>query len=120
MFHFHKTCLKSLKISSLFSGRIIISSTFLGFSSGFTILSSFDLATASVILFPINSPVLWTTFWKHLLKNLVLFPIIVYYKFPDPLTYFLVLDSIEISRHFYLLISNVKLISSAISNGLPF
>ena len=60
MFHFYNTFLNSFNISSLFSGGIIISST--GF--GFTILLSFNLATASAILFPINSPVLWTTFFE--------------------------------------------------------
>ena len=37
---------------SLFSGGIIISST----GSCFSILSSFDVVTASTILFPMNSP----------------------------------------------------------------
>ena len=47
---------------SLFSSGTIISSTFLEFSSGFAILSPFPLVTASAILFPKNSPALWTTF----------------------------------------------------------
>ena len=37
---------------------MIISST----GSYFSILLSFDVVTASAILFPINSPALWTTF----------------------------------------------------------
>ena len=51
-------CLNSFNISSLFSGGIIISSTFLKFVSDFTILSA--------ILFPkklsFTLAVLWTTF----------------------------------------------------------
>ena len=51
-------CLNSFNISSLFSGGIIISSTFLEFVSDFTILSA--------ILFPkklsFTLAVLWTTF----------------------------------------------------------
>ena len=73
MFHFYNTCLNSLDISHLFSGGIIISSTFLGCLSitcfGFTILSSFDLATASAIFFPENLPALWTTFLEAVFKN---------------------------------------------------
>ena len=61
MFHFYTTFLNFLNISSLASGEIIISSTG---SSCFTILSSFDLVNATSILFPKNSPVLWTTFLK--------------------------------------------------------
>ena len=63
--HCYNTCLNSFNISALFSGRLIISSTFIEFSlvTGFalTILSSFDLATASAIFFSKNAPVLWTT-----------------------------------------------------------
>ena len=62
MFHFYTTCLNSFNVSSLISGGVFISSA--GFV--FTTLSSFDLATASAILFPINSSVasaaLWATF----------------------------------------------------------
>ena len=45
-------------IFTLFSGSIVISST--GFV--FTILLPHSLVTASAILFPKNSAVLWTTF----------------------------------------------------------
>ena len=38
---------------------MIISSTIIGFSSA---LSSFDLVTVSAVLFPKNSPALWTTY----------------------------------------------------------
>ena len=63
MFHFYNTF---LNISSLFSGGITIFST----GSCFSILSSSDLvrvakifdSNASAILFPKNSPALWTTF----------------------------------------------------------
>ena len=62
MFHFYNNCLSSFNIFSLFSSAIIISSKFPGFSSitcfGFTILSLFDFATASAILYPKNLPVL--------------------------------------------------------------
>ena len=60
MFHFYNTCLNSFNISSFFSGGVIISSTFLEFSSitgfVFTILSLYDKITASAILIPKNSP----------------------------------------------------------------
>ena len=53
MFHFYiNTCLESFNIASLYSCGIIIFST--GFC--FTILLSHDLGSASVVLFPINSP----------------------------------------------------------------
>ena len=45
-------------ISSLFSVGITISST----GSFFSILSLFDLVTASAILFPMNGPALWTIY----------------------------------------------------------
>ena len=60
-------------ISYLFSGGIIISSTFLEFSS----VTSFDFTSSSAILFTVNSPiasaVLWITFWDLFIKHLVLF-----------------------------------------------
>ena len=56
MLHFHNTFVNLFNISSLFSGGIIIYST----GSCFTILSSLELVTASEILFPKNSPALWT------------------------------------------------------------
>ena len=43
----------------LFRGGIIISST----GSCFSILSSSDLVIAFAILFPMNLPALWTTFF---------------------------------------------------------
>ena len=70
MFHFYNTCLNSFNTSTYLPGGIIISSTFPEFSSitclGFTILSA--------ILFPKNSPVLYTTFLEA-----VLYPIIVFH-----------------------------------------
>ena len=55
-------------ISSFFSDRIIICS--IGFA--FTILSLYDLASESAILFPKNSPVAsatsWTTFLETVFK----------------------------------------------------
>ena len=62
MFHFYNIFINMFNISSPFSGGIIISSTFLEFPSGFTILWSFDLVTTFAILFPKNSPALWITF----------------------------------------------------------
>ena len=68
MFHFYNnTSLNLLNISSLFSGGIITSSTFLGFSSVFTISLLLYLVTVSAILFPINSPAIWATFLKAVL-----------------------------------------------------
>ena len=76
MFHFYNnTCLKPFNIASLYSCRIIISST----GSCFTILLSHDLGNASVVLFPINSPdknlylltyclVLGSTKYRHIAK----------------------------------------------------
>ena len=94
-----------------FSGRIIISSAFLIFSSitcfGFTILSA--------ILLPINSPAtsaaLWTTFLRAVFRasSPVSYYCFQYFlandKNPYPLTYFLVLGS---------------LVYCVISDGLPF
>ena len=76
-----KPFLKFFNISSLFFSEIFISLTFLGFLPGFTILSLFDLVTASAILFPKNSPALWSTFWKQILQHLVLYPMIVFVYF---------------------------------------
>ena len=56
-------------MSTLFYSGIIIFSTFFVFSSGFTILLSFELVTASAILFPKNSPVLWPTFLEIVFKE---------------------------------------------------
>ena len=64
MFYFCNTFHDLFNILSLFLSAIIISSTFLGFSSGFTTVSLFDLVTASAILFPKYTPALWTTFLK--------------------------------------------------------
>ena len=78
MFHFYTTFLNLFNnISSLFSSRTIVSST----GSCFTILSSFNLVTASEILFlKIHLP-FGLLSWKQLLKNLFLYPIIVFYIF---------------------------------------
>ena len=52
-------------ISSLFSGATIISSK----GSSVTVLSLFDLFTASAISFPKTFPVLWTTFLEAIFKE---------------------------------------------------
>ena len=62
MFRFYNNCLNLFIISFLISGRLIISSTFLGFLSGVTILSLFDLVAASAVSFPKNSLALRATF----------------------------------------------------------
>ena len=59
--HYYNT---SLNIPSLFPVGIIISST--GFA--FTILSSFDSATVSAVLFPINPPAASAAFWPIFLE----------------------------------------------------
>ena len=116
MFYSHNNFLNLSIISSLFSGRIITSST----GSCFSILSSLDFVTASAILFPKYSPALWDTFLEAsspVFNNCFLY-FLAYDKNPYPLTFFLALGSIEY-YHFYLLISNVKLTLSSISNGVP-
>ena len=61
-------CLNSFNISSIFSGRIIIYSAFLGFSS----ITYFRFTLLSAILFPVNLPVvlaaLWTTFLEAIFR----------------------------------------------------
>ena len=69
MLHFYNTFLNLFNISCIFSSGIIISSTFVGFSLGLTILSSFDLVTNSLILFPKNPPALWTNFLEVIFKK---------------------------------------------------
>ena len=86
-----------------FSSGITISTTFLGFSSGFTIILSSDLVTVSANLFPESSPALWTTFLEPVFKESSPVSnncfIILYFltndKNPYPLTYFLALGSVE-------------------------
>ena len=73
VFHFCNTFLNLPNILSLFSGKIIISST----SSCLSILPSFDFVTTYAILFPKYSPALWTTF----LEACILYSIIVFYIF---------------------------------------
>ena len=79
MFHFYNTCLNSFNISFLFPGGIIISSTFLEFSS----ITGFNFTILSAILFCINLPVvsaaLWTNFLEVVFKASSLHPIIVFY-----------------------------------------
>ena len=58
MFHFYNTFLNLLNNSPIFSSVMTNSST----GSCFTILSSFNLITASAILCPGNLLALWTTF----------------------------------------------------------
>ena len=93
MFHFYNTFLNLSNISSFFSDGIIISST----GSCFTILSSFDLVTASVIFFPIDSPALWANFLEA--SSTISISCFLYFlandKNPYSLTYFLVLGSTE-------------------------
>ena len=101
MFYFYNAFLNLFNISSNFSSGIIIYSTFLGFSSGFTISSLFDLVTMSAISFPRNSPAFCTTFLEAVFKE----PSLVFnnyelyflknYKNPYHLVYFFVLGSIE-------------------------
>ena len=101
MFHFYNTIPNSFNISSLFPGGIIFYSV--GFV--FTILLSYNLATASAILSPKNSPVLWTTFLEAVFKEsgpvsnnwflCLLDKFLANDKSPYPLVYFLVLGSIE-------------------------
>ena len=82
----------------IFSGETITSSTFLQFSSDFATSSSFNFATSSAILFPKKSPVLLTTFWKHFcspVSNNCFLYFLANDKNPYPLTYVLVLGSIE-------------------------
>ena len=80
-------------ISTPFSGGTIISSI----GSCFTM---FDLVTAPVILFPINSPHLWTTLLEafSLVSNNCFSHFLAKNKNPYPLKHFPVLGSIEI-RH---------------------
>ena len=78
VFTFYNTFLNLLNISSLFSSEIIIFPTFLGFSSGLTILSMLDLVTASAILFPKIQLLYRLLFWKQFLMNLFLYPIIAF------------------------------------------
>ena len=82
MLHFYNTFLNLFNILSLFSGEIIISST----GSCFSILSWLDVVTAPAILFPKIS--------RALSNNCFLY-FVVNDKNPYPLTYFLVLGSIE-------------------------
>ena len=98
MFHsYNNTSLKSFNILSLFSCRIIISLT----GSCFTILSSFDLLTASAILFPKNSPALWTTYFEAVftasspISNNCFLYFLANEKNPYLFAYFIVLGSIE-------------------------
>ena len=80
-------------IFSLSSDGIIISST----GSYFSILTSFDLVTASTILFPKSSSASKTTFLEAsnpLFNNCFLY-FLANDKNPYPLTYFLVAGSIE-------------------------
>ena len=76
MFHSYNTFLDLFNISSLFSGGIITSST----GSCFSILSLFDLAIESAILFPKDSPVL-STFFEAVFKESSVYLIIVFYIF---------------------------------------
>ena len=119
MFHFYNTSLNSFDISSLFSGGLIISST--GFVC--TIPSSYDLATASVILFHRNSSIASAALellFRKLYQKTVLYicqtdflqrtKIRTSNLFPRSWLY-------RTLRHFYLLIRNVKL-TYTISNGI--
>ena len=93
VFHFCNTFLNLSNVSSLFSRGIIIYSKVLvsQFYHGLT-------------LFPKNSPALWTTFLEAVFKesNPVSNNYFLYFlandKNPYPLTYFLVLGSIEYRR----------------------
>ena len=105
VFHFYNTFLYSFSTFLLFSGGIIISSTFFQFSSS----TGFDFTILAGILLPMNSPVasavLWTTFWEAVFRASIsvlaavsnnCFPCLLDIflsndKNPDPLTYFFVL-----------------------------
>ena len=109
VFYFYNTCLNSFNFSSLFAGEIIISSTSPKLSSG----TGFGFTILSAILFPMNSAVasvvLWTTFLEAVFRASS--PVLVAVsnncfqylserflandKNPYPLTYFLLLGSIE-------------------------
>ena len=77
--------------------EIIVSST----GPHFTNLALFDLITASAVWFPKNLPALWTTFFRGGFKesspvsNNCFLYLLANDKNPNPLTYFLVLCSIE-------------------------
>ena len=75
MVHFYNTFINSFDISSLSSGGIIICSA--GFF--FTIFLLYELVTVSGILFPNNSPVLWTTLLEAVFNNLFLYLVIILY-----------------------------------------
>ena len=98
MFHFYNNaCRNSFNISSLFSSGMIIFST----GSCFTVLPSFDLVTASAT-FPLKySPILWTTSLEAVfgasspVSNNCYSYFLANDKNPYPLTYFIVLGSIE-------------------------
>ena len=105
MCHCYNTCLNSFNISSLVSDGIIISSTFLEFSS----ITGFCFRTLSAILIiknlPVASAALWNTFLEAVFKasncvsnNCFLYlleKIIAIDKNPYSLTYFIVLGSIK-------------------------
>ena len=98
-------------ISFLFSSGIIFSSA----GSCYWIWSSFDIVTAYAILFPKKSPALWATFLDA--------------SSPVSIFFFFIFSSTcsnmsscswfnRISLHFYLLMSNFKLILTFISKRL--
>ena len=98
MFQVYNTFLNFFNIYfSFFSSGIIISSA----GCCFPILLSFDLVTASAVLFPKNSPALWTIFLEAVFKessplsNICFSYFLVNYKNPHHLTHFLVLGSID-------------------------
>ena len=94
---YNNTCLNLFNTSSLFPSGIIVSPT----GSCFTILSAFYLVTASAILFPKNLPPLRTTFLEAVftasspVSNNCFLYFLANDKSTNPLTYFLVLGSIE-------------------------
>ena len=98
MFDIYNTFLNLLTFHFFFFGGIIISST--GYC--FAILSLFFLVIASAILFPINLPVLWTTFLEEVVfktsspvSNNYSLCFFANDKNSYPLTYCLALGSIE-------------------------
>ena len=93
MFHLYNIFLNLSNICSIFSSGIIILSTALCFS----ILLLFNVVIASVILFPKNSPGLWTKCLEAfgpVSNNCVLY-FFANNKNSYPLTYFLVLGSVK-------------------------
>ena len=122
MFHFYNTFLSLFNISYIF----------FWWNNCFFNRFLFDnfiivwLCYCICIFFPISSPSLWTTFFcKQSLQHLALYPVTVFYIFSrmtkiHTFNIFFCFWFYRILLYSYLLISNVKLNLSYISNGLLF